>query len=250
MKILKIIILVIALAMVSGCTAAGVLVGSTAVIGGGTAAPFYIDYRVKKNLDLIARGKQYGQKVVIPLSYEKARQKIRAEMEGAPERPILNKQKEEIARVFTDDYGGGFFVLVTIFKYSSHQTLVKIWKGDVKPFGSGQITSKEDKGFEKDKARYFAKKFGGKVYVEKKISSPAPEQASWGPRRKKYNMTVIVIVQRANLREGPSTQYRVIKILRYGDKLIAIKETGGGWIMVKGKGVKGYIYRKLIVPKK
>ncbi len=240
---------------ITGCAPAGIILGSAAVFGTGEGAPIYMAHEIRKNLRTIAFDKKYGKMAVVPLSYKETREKVREKLDGYDEDPIYSKKnKQEIARVFINEYGEGLFIIVTVIRKSSNQTIIKVWKGEPTPYSSNKIVRNEDKGYEEDEARYFAEKFGGKVYTAGNSSAPSSVarkvKKTSLKSQKKYHMTVIVVVRRANLREGPSTQYRVIKILRYGDKLIAIKETGGGWVMVKGKGVKGYIYRRLIVPKK
>ncbi len=237
--IILMVILGISLFFLMGCVS-GVFLGMGALSG----APLAMEHYVGANARKIAKDKNYGEKVFIPQPYKIVRRKIRRKLEGLPEEAIL-KNKKEVGRIFYDEYVEGLFIITTIFK-EKNGTIVKVWKGEPNPFGSGTPQRKEDKGFEKDKVFHYAKIFGGKIKHAKK--NLPTKQTSWGPRR--YNMTVIVIVRRANLREGPSTQYRIIKILRYGDKLIAIKETGGGWVMVKEGGIRGYVYKKLIVPKK
>lgn len=57
-----------------------------------------------------------------------------------------------------------------------------------------------------------------------------------------------VTVQRANVREGPSTRDPVVGRLSMGDEVAVLGDDGSGWLLIRveGDGVEGWISARLL----
>ncbi len=72
------------------------------------------------------------------------------------------------------------------------------------------------------------------------IPTPTPENANGEFVARSAKITTALSGQTVNLREGPATAYKVLKVLKRGQQLTVLDETDG-WYLVSCDGVEGYV---------
>lgn len=72
------------------------------------------------------------------------------------------------------------------------------------------------------------------------IPTPTPENSSGEFVPRSAKITTALSGQTVNLREGPATAYKILKVLKRGHQLTVVDETDG-WYEVECDGVRGYV---------